>query len=171
DPKLEVEGDGDLAKPLRNAASLIDRRKTPTSGIAGLIARARQDVGVLTAVLYQHGYYAGQIAIAIDGKPLDAIGPFDPIATRPVPVDIRVVTGERFVFGRIEVPTLPSGVSLARLGLVSGYPAESGRVVAAETTIADAWREQGHPIVVVKPRQVVADHAQRVLDVTLDIDP
>jgi translocation and assembly module TamA len=169
-PKLEVDGDHDLAKPLRNAATLIERKGTPTSGLAGLIARARQDVGLLTAVLYQHGYYAGQIAITIDGKALDAIGPFDPIVTRPVPVDIRVTTGERFVFGRIETSKLPDGVSLARIGLVGGHPAESGRVVAAETAIADAWREQGHPLVVVKPRQVVADHAQRTLDVTLDID-
>ena len=171
EPKLEVDG-GTRAveKSLREASALIDRRKTPTSGVAGLIARARQDIGQLTAILYQHAYYAGQIAITIDGKALNAISPFDPIAAKPVPVMIHVTTGERFDFGKIEVPALPRGVSLSRLGLVPGRPADSGRIVAAENVIADAWREQGHPLVTIKPREVVADHDARKVDVKLDIE-
>jgi len=171
EPKLTVDG-GTRAveKSLREVSALIDRRKTPTSGVAGLIARARQDVGQLTAILYQHAYYAGQIAITIDGKPLNAISPFDPVATKPVPVEIHVITGERFAFGKVEVPALPRGASLSRLGLVPGRPADSGRIVAAENVIADAWREQGHPLVTIKPREVVADHDTHKVDVKLDIE-
>lgn len=171
EPQLVVDG-GTRAveKALREASALIDRRKTPTSGATGLIARARQDIGQLTAILYQHAYYAGQIAITIDGKALNAISPFDPIATKPVPVEIHVTTGEGFAFGKLDVPTLPSGVSLSRLGLVPGSPADSGRIVAAENVIADAWREQGHPLVTIKPREVVADHDSHQVDVKLDVE-
>src|SRR5207249_8147422 len=99
------------------------------------IARARQDIGQLAATLYENAYYAGEITITIDGKPLDSISPFDPIVTRPVPVDIKVMTGPRFAFGRIRTDELPRGISLDRLGLVAGRPAYSPLIVVAENAI------------------------------------
>jgi translocation and assembly module TamA len=170
-PHIEVKGEGaGLNKKLSDASNLLERQGAPASGLAGLIARARQDVGPLAATLDENGYYAGEISITIDGKPLEAISPFDPIATRPVPVDVNIATGPRFTFGRIRTSELPRGVSLERLGLVTGRPANSTAIVSAENAIADAWREQGHPLAAVKPRNVVADHETRLLDVDLVVD-
>jgi translocation and assembly module TamA len=164
-------GDSRIEKALRNASGLIENQATPASGLIGLIARARQDVARLTAALYENARYAGQIAITVDGKPLETIGPFDPVATRPVPVAITVSSGPAFTFGRIEATPLPLDVTLQKLGLVTAKPAESSIIVNAETAIANGWRQQGHPLVVVNPRDVVADHASAALDVTLHVDP
>ncbi|MEO7762086.1 MAG: autotransporter assembly complex family protein [Casimicrobiaceae bacterium] len=161
---------GSIEKALRNESVLIDRKGTPASGLGGLIARARQDRERLAAVLYENAFYAGEIAITIDGKPLETIGPFDPIMTRPLPVDIKVTAGSVFTFGKIDSKPLPDDLTLKKLGLITGNSAKSGVVVGAEVKIADAWREQGHPLVVVHPRTVVADHATHTLDVTLDVD-
>src|SRR5258706_11942105 len=52
---LTVNGDGrDLEKLLRDASGLIEKKDTPPSGVAGLIARSRQDLPRLAAVLYEN---------------------------------------------------------------------------------------------------------------------
>jgi translocation and assembly module TamA len=109
--------------------------------------------------------------VKIDGRPLASWGPFDTIATTPVPVTVEVNAGPPFVLGRIDSGILPAGVSLQRLGLVAGRPASSATVLAAETGIAEAWRQQGHPLVTIGTRDTIADHRTRTLDVTLHIDP
>src|SRR5690606_5570718 len=113
--------------------------------VAGLAARARQDIARLTGVLYEDARYAGEIRITLAGRPLDSVGPFDEIPARPVPVEIVVDPGPVFVFGQVDAAPLPPGVALRDLGLVPGRPASSAVIVAAETEIVDAWRRQGHP--------------------------
>ena len=165
-----ADGDSRIEKALRSASGLIESQDKPPSGLGGLIARAKQDTARLTAVLYENARYAGQIAITIDGQRLDAIGPFDPIATLPATVRIAVSAGPPFSFGRIEAAPLPLEVTLQKLGLISGKPAGSTAIVNAETAIANGWRLQGHPLVTVNPRDVVADHAPSTLGVTLHVD-
>ncbi|HVY21398.1 MAG TPA: autotransporter assembly complex family protein [Bauldia sp.] len=166
-----IGADSRLEKQLRRASGLVERAKTPASGLTGLIARARQDVATLTAVLYENARYGGQIAVTLDGRPLDSVGPFDTIAMRPVPVTVTITTGPEFVFGRVETSDLPEGVSLDKLGLTPGKPAKSDLIVKAEAEIANGWREQGHPLVVIGTRDTVADHRTNTLDVSLHIDP
>ena len=169
---LTISGaDARLERALRRASGLIARQKTPPSGLTGLIARARQDISQLTAVLYENARYGAEIAVTIDGKPLEAVGPFDTIAVRPVPVAVRVTVGPPFVFARVTTGALPPGVSLERLGLASGKPAGSAVILAAETAIADGWRQHGHPLVAIQPRDTIADHRSRTLDVAFHIDP
>jgi len=171
-PVLTVTGaDRKLEKDLRDASGLIESEKKPPSGLSGLIARARQDTARLTAVLYEHARYAAQIAITIDGKALDAISPFDTLSTQPAPVAITVEAGPAFAFGRIQATPLPLEVSLQKLGLVSGRSAGSATIVNAESAIAGGWRLEGHPLVLVNSRDVVADHATNTLDVALHVDP
>lgn len=166
-----TDADRKLEKALREASGLVENERKPPSGLSGLIARAKQDTAQLTAVLYENARYAGQIAITIDGKPLDAIGPFDPVSTQPVPVAIAVSAGPPFAFGRVQAAPLPAEVTLQELGLVTGRPAGSALIVDAETAIANGWRQDGHPLVTVNPRGVVADHATSTLDVALRVDP
>ena len=169
---LTVTGDAhDLEKPLRAASGLFEKKDTPPSGMAGLIARSRQDLPRLAAVLYEHARYAGEIAITVGGKPLESMGPFDPVEARPVPVAITIDPGPAFRFGRIVAEPMPAGVSLQRIGLVTGRPAVSTTIVRAETAMLEAWREHGHPLAATKPRAVVADHATSTLDVELQVVP
>jgi translocation and assembly module TamA len=107
-----VGADRRLERALRAASGLVEREKTPASGLVGLIARARQDVGRLTAVLYENARNAGEISILIDGRPIESLDPFFTIAARPVPVAIAVSAGPPFVFGRVEAAPLPAGLTL-----------------------------------------------------------
>jgi translocation and assembly module TamA len=165
------DADRKLEKALRRASVLLERQKTPASGLTGLIARARQDVARLTAVLYENARYAGEVTIQIDGRPLDSIGPVDTVATRPVPVTVSVTAGAPFVFGRVAADPLPPGTTLESLGLIPGKPAGSATIVSAEAKIIDAWQVAGHPLAAARPRDTIADHRTGTLDVTLSVDP
>ena len=172
DVTLTVTGaDRRLERALRDASGLVEREKTPASGIVGLLARARQDVGRLTAVLYENARYGGEISILIDGRPIESLDPFATIATRPVPVQIAVSAGPPFVFGRVDAAPLPDGLTLADLGLVPGATAGSAAILRAETRIVDAWRLQGHPLAAVGQRDTIADHNTNTLDVVLAVAP
>lgn len=166
-----VGGSRRFDRTLRNASSLYAKRKTPTSGMVGLLARARQDVGTLTAVLYQHARYAGEVFITIDGRPLDDLSPFDPVGAQPVPVRVEVIAGPQFVFGTVRASPLPPDVTLEDLRIAPGEIAESGRIIDAEDRIVGIWREDGHPLATARDSEIVADHATRTLDVTIEIDP
>jgi translocation and assembly module TamA len=162
---------GRLARTLRRSSNLYALRREPPSGMVGLLARARADVARLTAALYREALYAGQIAIYVDGRPLEAVSPFDSIAARPVPIMVEIEPREPFHFGRIEAAPLPPGVSLKEIGLVTGALADSDTIVAAEDAIANGWRRVGHPLASVSERDIVANHATRTLDVSLRVDP
>ncbi len=166
-----IGGNRRLDRDLRNASSLYTRRTTPASGLVGLLARARQDVGSLTAVLYENARYAGEVAITVVGRPVEEWSPFDPLGKQPVPVAIRVTAGAQFVFGTVNAGPLPPGTTIADLKIAPGDLAELGRILSAEDAITNVWREQGHPLVTVEERNVVADHATRTLDLDLAVDP
>lgn len=169
---LVVEGgDRRLTKALRRASSLVTREDSPPSGVTGLLARARQDVGTLTAVLYEHALYAGEVFITVDGRPLAAIGPFDPLGAPPVPVEIRIVPGQPFVFGAIDVVPMPNGVNLKKLGLEPGALAGSRTVLQAEAALLEAWLNDGYPLAEALPRDTIADHSSNRLDVTFNFAP
>ncbi|MCB1499770.1 MAG: outer membrane protein assembly factor [Bauldia sp.] len=158
-------------KSLRNSTNLYALRREPPSGIVGLLARARADVGRLTAALYREALYSGQVAIYVDGRPLASISPFDTISARPVPVVVEITPGDPFVFGAVDAAPLPPGVSLKDIGLISGRPADSDAIIAAETAIANGWRKLGHPLAAVTQRDIVADHRALTLAVSLDVEP
>lgn len=164
-------GNRSLDRELRNASSLYTRRRTPTSGVVGLLARSREDIGTLTAVLYQHARYAGEVTVLVDGRPTQDWSPFDPVGSQPVPVVIDVVAGAQFLFGRVDAGPLPPGVTLEDLDIAPGDLAESGRVVDAEDRIVTGWRTAGHPLASAGETDVVADHATRTLDVSIWVDP
>lgn len=169
---LVAEGaDRRLRKALSRASGLIEGQKTPPSGLTGLIARARQDIGRLTAILYENALYAGEVFITVDGRPLASIGPFDSVGAPPVPVQIEVIPGRPFVFGTIDAAPLPDGVRLEKLGLVSGATAGSSVILQAEGALVTTWQDQGYPLARAGPRDTVADHRNDTLDVTFNIEP
>ncbi|WP_421726250.1 autotransporter assembly complex protein TamA [Bauldia sp.] len=166
-----VGGNRSLDRELRNASSLYTRRRTPTSGLVGLLARSREDVGALTAVLYNHARYAGEVFITIDGRPIADWSPFDAIGAQPVSVSVEVIAGAQFVFGTVNAGPLPPGLTLEDLDIAPGELAEATRIIDAEDRIVAGWRDAGHPLVAVGQSDVVADHATRTLDVGIWVEP
>ena len=156
---------------IRSASTLYALRREPPSGVVGLLARARADVGRITAALYREALYSGEVAIYVDGRLLQSFSPFDTLSTSPVPIRVVVTTGEPFTFGTVEAAPLPPGENLRDTGLVTGRAASSDAIVAAETAIANGWRRLGHPLAAVTQRDIIANHATRTLSVSLDVAP
>lgn len=170
EPTFNAAGEPTLGAALREQSILIAKVGEPPSGAAGLLARARTDAAALTAALYEQGHFGGRVDVRVGGRPLDAIGPFDPLPAVPVPVSIAIEPGERFAFGRLVFDQAPQGVR-APEGLATGAPASTGPIVLMADRMIAAWREAGHPLAKVTTREVIADHKTGTLDVRLVVTP
>ena len=60
------------------------------------------------------------------------------------------------MFGAVRVETAPPDFDLGPTDLVPGAEAGSAAILEAETRIAAAWRERGHPLVAIGERNIVA---------------
>src|SRR5690606_10750253 len=103
--------------------------------------------------------------VPLDDIPIDAV--FD--TSRPVPVAIRVDPGEVFTLGNVALRGDAAHLAPARYGLLPGGEAGSNVILKAETDIVTALKEEGRPLARIAGREVVADHATRTLDVTLNV--
>ncbi|ODT66917.1 MAG: hypothetical protein ABS75_25390 [Pelagibacterium sp. SCN 63-23] len=169
---------GTVEAALRNASGLITDEAEPTSGAAGLIAKARGDYRRLLAALYSEGHYGGSVSIRIGGVEAANLPP-DTDLPDPVEVTIAVTTGPLFTFGNVHIanqapPTDDPGdqVDLPVLrGFGAGQVARSAVIAGAEALALEAWRQQGYAKAEVVSRDVVADHATKRVDVTINVNP
>jgi translocation and assembly module TamA len=173
---------GGAAKPVedavRSASALIAGADLPASGAAGLLATARGDYRRMLAALYGEGYYGGTISIRVGGKEAATLPP-DAVLPDPAPVDIFVKPGPLFRFGRVVIvnragPAHEAGDRVDAPELVgygAGEPAKSSVILKAEQLALEAWRQQGYAKAAIANREVVADHATNLVDVTVTVDP
>lgn len=163
-----VGPDPELVRKLEADSDLVQRADKPPSGYAGLIARVRGDLRRLTGTLYEEARYGAVLDATVAGRPLAAVGAFDPKPAGEIEVVVTVRPGREFVFGALTVRGRPDGVET---GLVAGEPARASKVATAEERLVRAWKERGNPLVKVEDRRVVADHATGRLDVEIVLAP
>lgn len=176
--ELTTSATDELEQAIRGASALIREQGEPASGAAGLLARARGDYRRILGALYERGYYGGTISIRVDGREADQLPP-DAALGDPAVVAVRVEPGPLFHFDRIGIVnrapatvdpddevTLPEQVGFGR-----GEPARSSVVLKAEQLAVEAWRQLGYADAKVTGREVVADHATRTVDVTINVVP
>ena len=175
---LTTAAKGDLETRIRNASSLIAGQEEPANGAAGLLAKARADYKRILGALYDDGYYGGAISILVGGREAANLPP-DTVLPKPVAVELRVEPGPQFHFGRIaianrapaDVPADDVVEAPEDVGFAAGEVARSNVVLRAETLAIEAWRQLGYADAAVADRQVVADHATRMVDVTIVVEP
>jgi translocation and assembly module TamA len=172
---LELNGDdpdGALKAELEAASALVQGADRPVSGSIGLIQRANGDFEQQVAALYENARYAGEVRIVIDGKRLADLAPdADLRAAVPVPVRIVVTPGRAFRFGEISIRDRDGqSYDAAEQGLTPGNPARSTIILDAEKALIRGLEKNGHPFAEVAGRDVVADHARGVLDITLTLE-
>jgi translocation and assembly module TamA len=171
-------GDAGLRRQLETASSLWTDRETPASGNAGLLSKARGDYRRLLAALYAAGYYGPAISIRAAGQEA-ADASLDASFAAPVPVVIDVQVGPQFRFGRAEIVNAPPEVVFEResietpahAGFAVGETARSGIINQASALTIEAWRHLSRAKARETDREVIADHATDLLDVTLAIEP
>jgi translocation and assembly module TamA len=89
----------------------------------------------------------------------------------PVPVRILVDPGKQFRFGDVSVRDADGRVySAVEQGLAPGQLAKSTVILDAEQALVLELERDGHPFAKVPGRDVVADHARGLLDVSLELD-
>ncbi|WP_375588416.1 autotransporter assembly complex family protein [Hoeflea alexandrii] len=172
---LEVTGndpDGDLRSELEAASQLVQGADRPVSGSIGLIQRANGDFEQLIAALYENARYAGEVRILLDGRRLADLPPDASLGgSGPVPVRILVDPGKQFRFGDVSVRDADGrAYSAGEQGLAPGQLAKSTVILDAEQALVLELERDGHPFAKVSGREVVADHARGLLDVSLELE-
>jgi translocation and assembly module TamA len=173
-----VNATGELESVVRNASALVADEAEPASGAAGLLAKARGDYRRIVAALYQEGHYGGVVSIRIGANEVTSLPP-DVDLPDPVPVTIVVDPGPLFNFNRVDIvnqapPTsdpFDQVDSPAGQGFGVGEVARSSVIVQAEGLALEAWRQQGYAKAEIASREVVADHATNLVDVTITVNP
>lgn len=176
--ELDVVGDRDLTRRVRQASRLVDEEDDPSPGAAALITRARGDYQRILAAMYAAGYYGDVISIRIDGREAADI-PIDTEFGDATTVAISVDPGPPFVFGDVTIENGPPPIENDRtlpqtpeqLGLVPGEPAYSTTVIASQAAVVGRWREASYPKAQIADERVVAQHDRSLLDVYFNIDP
>lgn len=167
------EGGDELRDKLTATSSLSGGVDKPVSGSVGLISRATGDFEQLVGALYEDARYGGVVKIYLAGKPLETMEPdTDLSASEPVPVRIVVDPGPQFRFGKVVIKA-DDGHSFnpSDYGLTEGDIAGSQTILNAENRLEKDLRNEGRPLAKVVDRDVVADHARNVVDLTLSVKP
>ncbi len=177
--KVEVDGGDKVVRDAVSAASLlVTQADHGASDTASLVARARADVERLTAALYAEARYGAKIDISIAGRPLADIRFEDLEETPGAPLETRigVVPGPVFHFGAVSISqTAPTQTHPATephvYKLATGAEARSSTIITAVERIVEAWRAAGYPFARVANRDISADHARSVVDVSIVVEP
>ncbi len=156
DPKLEA-----LLKEVMETQRLIDR---PPPSLIRLRQRAEADRPRLEQALRSRGYYAGEIALAIDAQ------------AQPVRVRFDVLAGPLYRFRTVTLEVVPPAPrpelpDLLELGLAPGQPALSQTILDAESTLLARAGAQGHALAELGRRRAIVDHDGHAMDLTLVLQP
>jgi translocation and assembly module TamA len=176
--EITTNAEGGVDGAIRNASALVADQDEPASGAAGLLAKARGDYRRITAALYGEGHYGGVVNILVGGREAATLPP-DIDLPDPVAIEVIVQPGPLFRFNRLAVvnqapPTADPGDHVdppSSLGYVSGEVARSTIITRVETLALDAWRELGYAKAEIAGREVIADHSNNTVDVTINVAP
>lgn len=176
---IEIDGEDDGLKAKISGASLLVAHAGRGAADAGALgARAQADVEQLTAALYAEARYGAKIEISIAGSPLGefSAGTIEASPPKSVAVQITVTPGPAFRFGRVSFKqTTPTEVRPPAdpqfYKLVGGELARSDVIVTAVDRLVEEWRRAGFPFAQVASKDITADHARSIVDVSVVVNP
>lgn len=159
---------------LTDASTLISLRTKAPVGPFTLVTRARDDAGRFATVLQSYGYYKANVAIRIDGKPLDDPTLADTLAAVPagttVPVTVGIEPGPLFHVRNFTIAgELPADIR-AEVAVHPGDPAIAANILAVQAHLLDDLQEQGHAFAKVSPPNAVEYPNLDAIDVSYSVD-
>ncbi len=166
-------GTPELEAALRQASALVPLGANGAPDGDTIFRAALSERARLTAVLFAEGYYAGIVEMQVAGTaPADRdsrIAINAAFAAGDIKVVVTVTPNQIFHFGALSVTDAPGGapqmVDVADTGLVKGAVAKSTEVRAADGRLLTAMQNRGYALARIVDRDVVADHATKLLDV------
>ena len=171
---IAATGQATLDQAVHDSATLISLHDTAPVGPFALVARARADIDRFVAALHSGGYYAGKVAIAIDGHDLDDPTLPDQLASVPkgttVPVDVTLTPGPLFHLRHVTLAGDVPEAARAALGLKPGAPAVADDVLAAHDRLLTALRDSGHALAKVDQPVATLVPGEQALDVSFTVE-
>jgi translocation and assembly module TamA len=178
-----------LLAALNETGTAMRLRARPPSTLAGLTRRAEEDVGRFNAVLRSFGFYDGRATFEIhetaggEGQSpteaVDAAGQKGQhTASRPLVLEYRIETGPAYLLAEVNLHVVePDGTrqqpmeaeELKKIGLSRGMRAKAESIILAEQLAVDGIRGKGYPLAKAGDRKVIADTAEKTLNVTYQV--
>ncbi len=170
---FDPTGNGALDAALAGSSQLAALRKAAPAGPFALVSRARQDRGRLATALESFGYYAGAIAITIEGRSLDDAALPDVLQSMPASasaqVSVSVHPGPLFHLGTVTLDGALPASAAAGVKLRSGQPAVASAVLAAGGALLTSLQEQGYALARVDPPVATLHPGRDTLDVQFKV--
>ncbi|MEP0945077.1 MAG: autotransporter assembly complex family protein [Rhizobiaceae bacterium] len=173
DPSMSDEMKDDILA----ASELWRGRDKPVAGGAGIISRAKSDYRRILAALYNSGRYAGEISIQLNGR---EVSDFETGEDLPQNSDLLVTVnpGPKYLLGRTSIinqapETFDEKDQVeqpSEIGFAPGSLARADVVQKATDLSINAWRQQGYPKAALLSKEVIANHPNNQLNVTLHLD-
>ncbi|WP_455476062.1 autotransporter assembly complex protein TamA [Bartonella sp. B17] len=165
-------------KIVKDVSSLVADQNKALSSSSGLLAKARSDYRAILSALYADGRYGGVINIKVNGLEVADLSPVTPLPARSNIV-ITIDAGPQYVFSVASINKVAPFAkyktnrmpSIEDLGYKVGDVAKSDTVLKAEMWAIKGWRQQGYAKAKVINHEVVADHAARLIDARIAVDP
>lgn len=161
------ELDQDIQDQITNFSALVRTKTDGKTEGPDVLAAALQDYGIIVETLYANGYYGPEVSIRIDGREAADI----PLLTTPQQVnrvDVLVKRGPSFRFGRTNVAPLAPGTELPT-DFKRRERARASTITGAAQAAVDGWRNVGYPKAELTREEVIANHANRNIDVDLGV--
>ncbi|WP_455482015.1 autotransporter assembly complex protein TamA [Bartonella sp. B35(2025)] len=164
-------------KIVKAVSSLVSDQSKALSSSSGLLAKARSDYRAILSAFYADGRYGGIISIKINGLEVADLSPVTQLPARSNIV-ITVDAGPQYVFkvaninkiapfSKYKTNKMPS---LEDLGYKVGAVAKSETILKAERWVIEGWRQQGYAKAKIINREVIADHATRLINAQITVD-
>ncbi|MEQ9812383.1 MAG: autotransporter assembly complex family protein [Azospirillaceae bacterium] len=177
DVAIEPTGDPVIDGAAGDASLLLQLEAEPVDGLT-LLSRARADLERFEQVMRSEGYYASDVAVTIDGEPVDSEALRERLAEagedEAVSVSATLEPGPRYVVEAIEVvgpEDTPSPFRPREPVLTVGDPARSADILAYEQQVLTLMREDARPYAAVPDRRAVVDHTAQTMALTFTTEP
>ncbi len=161
--------DQSLEQSLSNASLVLAAKRDGIGNPQDILAAARADYGRIVSALYEQGYYGPTVSILVDRREAAEIPPLSQLGAVGR-VELIVTPGPAFKLGRARIGPLPQGAVVSD-EFQPGAPARTSSIRDAALAGVDSWRAVGHAKAQIDQQQIVADHAQSNLDVSLRVEP
>ncbi|WP_332059903.1 autotransporter assembly complex protein TamA [Bartonella sp. CB74] len=164
-------------KIVKAVSSLFADQSKALSSSSGLLAKARSDYRAILSALYADGRYGGVISIKINGLEVADLSPVTQLPAKSNIV-IMVDAGPQYIFSAAHINKVAPFTkyktnkmpSIEELGYKVGAVAHSDVILKAERWAIEGWRRQGYAKAKIINREIVADHAARLIDAQITVD-
>lgn len=151
---------------LQDTLKLLRSGERPYKTLGGLERRVQSHLQVLEKTLRAEGYYGARLDYHLKGD------------SGPIDIEIELKHGPQYTLKSYVIEYIGQGSPAAQLpvnprelGLNLGAPARAQNIIDAEDLLLFELGDRGYPLAEILDREVVVDHSEHSMSVTLQAAP